>query len=206
MILEGADFAAIERQVLLSGVNIAIGHSGGRFMTERHGIPGIRAGFPVHDRVGGQRILSTGVYRARSHLSSVLQTPCWRPSTPRTGSGSAKRWFGQTSWKVTEMQKPRYHIFVCTSSRANGQQKGFCHSQAGTDLMMRFVEEIEWEAGDRGRSVPVQHRLFRYMRKKGPWSWYTRTMYGMDRSPPTMPQRSSIRISMRVKSSSRLAL
>jgi (2Fe-2S) ferredoxin len=41
------------------------------------------------------------------------------------------------------MQKPRHHIFVCTSSRANGQQKGFCHSKEGVDIMSKFMEEIE---------------------------------------------------------------
>jgi len=41
------------------------------------------------------------------------------------------------------MNKPRYHIFVCTSSRPTGQQKGFCHSKSGVDIMMSFMEEIE---------------------------------------------------------------
>jgi (2Fe-2S) ferredoxin len=41
------------------------------------------------------------------------------------------------------MQKPNHHIFVCTSSRPNGQQKGFCHTKAGVDVMTRFMEEIE---------------------------------------------------------------
>lgn len=41
------------------------------------------------------------------------------------------------------MEKPNYHIFVCTSSRPNGQQKGFCHTKAGVDVMARFMEEIE---------------------------------------------------------------
>jgi (2Fe-2S) ferredoxin len=41
------------------------------------------------------------------------------------------------------MQKPRQHIFVCTSSRSNGQQKGFCHSKEGVEIMMKFLEEIE---------------------------------------------------------------
>ena len=41
------------------------------------------------------------------------------------------------------MQKPNYHIFVCTSSRPNGQQKGFCHTKAGVDVMARFMEEID---------------------------------------------------------------
>jgi (2Fe-2S) ferredoxin len=41
------------------------------------------------------------------------------------------------------MQKPARHIFVCTSSRPNGQQKGFCHTKDGLEVMARFQEEIE---------------------------------------------------------------
>jgi (2Fe-2S) ferredoxin len=41
------------------------------------------------------------------------------------------------------MQKPNHHIFVCTSSRANGQQKGFCHGKESVEIMTKFMEEIE---------------------------------------------------------------
>lgn len=41
------------------------------------------------------------------------------------------------------MNKPKAHIFVCTSSRINGQQKGYCHSKESVDLVMKFMEEIE---------------------------------------------------------------
>jgi (2Fe-2S) ferredoxin len=41
------------------------------------------------------------------------------------------------------MQKPNHHIFVCTSSRANGQQKGFCHGKESVEVMTKFMEEIE---------------------------------------------------------------
>ena len=41
------------------------------------------------------------------------------------------------------MQKPEYHIFVCTSSRANGQQKGFCHAKTSVEIMTKFMEEID---------------------------------------------------------------
>ena len=44
------------------------------------------------------------------------------------------------------MNKPKYHILVCTSSRVNGQQKGFCHTKASVDIINNFIEEIE----DRG--------------------------------------------------------
>lgn len=41
------------------------------------------------------------------------------------------------------MRKPKFHIFVCTSSRPTGQQKGMCHSKEGVDILMKFIEEIE---------------------------------------------------------------
>ncbi|HEY5561431.1 MAG TPA: 2Fe-2S ferredoxin [Clostridiaceae bacterium] len=44
------------------------------------------------------------------------------------------------------MIKPEYHIFVCTSSRINGTQKGYCHSNASTEIVTNFMEALE-EAG-----------------------------------------------------------
>jgi (2Fe-2S) ferredoxin len=41
------------------------------------------------------------------------------------------------------MNKPAKHIFVCTSSRPTGQQKGMCHTKEGVNIMMKFMEEIE---------------------------------------------------------------
>ena len=60
MLLEETDFTTIESAAVSSAANIAIGHSGGKFLTERRGIPVVRMGFPIHDRIGGQRILSAG--------------------------------------------------------------------------------------------------------------------------------------------------
>lgn len=41
------------------------------------------------------------------------------------------------------MQKPKYHVFVCSSSRINGQQKGYCYSKDSVSIVQRFMEEIE---------------------------------------------------------------
>ena len=41
------------------------------------------------------------------------------------------------------MIKPEYHIFVCTSSRINGTQKGFCHSNASSEIVTNFLESID---------------------------------------------------------------
>lgn len=41
------------------------------------------------------------------------------------------------------MVNPKFHIFVCTSCRINGVQKGFCYSKDSVNILGRFLEEIE---------------------------------------------------------------
>lgn len=41
------------------------------------------------------------------------------------------------------MVKLRHHIFICTSCRINGQQKGFCYSKDSVDVLQKFMEVIE---------------------------------------------------------------
>lgn len=41
------------------------------------------------------------------------------------------------------MVSPKYHVFVCTSCRINGQQSGYCYSKGAVDLVQKFVEGIE---------------------------------------------------------------
>lgn len=41
------------------------------------------------------------------------------------------------------MHKPKYHIFVCSSSRINGEQKGFCFQKGAVEIVNNFIEEIQ---------------------------------------------------------------
>lgn len=41
------------------------------------------------------------------------------------------------------MVSPKYHIFVCTSCRTNGVQKGFCHQKDSVKIIEKFMQEIE---------------------------------------------------------------
>jgi len=41
------------------------------------------------------------------------------------------------------MQKPKFHVFICTSCRINGQQKGYCHSKDAVQIVQTFIEEID---------------------------------------------------------------
>jgi nitrogenase molybdenum-iron protein NifN len=69
-----ADFAAIGDACVRTGANIAIGHSGGKVLTEKQGIPVVRVGFPINDRIGGQRILSAGYAGTLSFLDKFTNT------------------------------------------------------------------------------------------------------------------------------------
>lgn len=41
------------------------------------------------------------------------------------------------------MVQPKYHVFICTSCRINGQQKGYCFQKGAVGLVEKFMEEIE---------------------------------------------------------------
>jgi nitrogenase molybdenum-iron protein NifN len=74
VLLEETDFAAIDAAAAGALANIGIGHSGGKFLTERRGIPVVRVGFPIHDRTGGQRILSVGYRGTLAFLDRFTNT------------------------------------------------------------------------------------------------------------------------------------
>lgn len=58
VIFGDTDFATVRRESEAAGSNIALGHSDGKYLEEHSGIPLVRLGFPIHDRIGGQRICS----------------------------------------------------------------------------------------------------------------------------------------------------
>lgn len=72
--LAATDFTEIRRLSAAAGANIAIGPSDGRYLTEREGIPLVRLGFPILDRVGGQRILSVGYSGTTLLLDRITNT------------------------------------------------------------------------------------------------------------------------------------
>jgi nitrogenase molybdenum-iron protein NifN len=74
LLLPQTDFAEIRSKSVEANANLAIGHSDGRFLTEKEGIPLIRLGFPIHDRVGGQRLLSAGYTGTAMFLDRITNT------------------------------------------------------------------------------------------------------------------------------------
>jgi nitrogenase molybdenum-iron protein NifN len=73
-ILEGMDFKNIEAEVESMPLDMFIGNSKGYSVTRRMDIPLVRVGFPVHDRIGGQRILHVGYRGAQQLFDRIANT------------------------------------------------------------------------------------------------------------------------------------
>ncbi|WP_027192256.1 nitrogenase component 1 [Fundidesulfovibrio putealis] len=59
-ILDDTDFETLEHHTLKNEVNLVVGNSAGKQLTEKYGLPPVRIGFPINDRFGGQRLVYTG--------------------------------------------------------------------------------------------------------------------------------------------------
>jgi nitrogenase molybdenum-iron protein NifN len=65
-ILEDVDFSEIEEAARKRQPELLVGNSKGYALARKLDIPLVRVGFPVHDRIGGQRLLHLGVTRVPS--------------------------------------------------------------------------------------------------------------------------------------------
>jgi nitrogenase molybdenum-iron protein NifN len=71
IIREGADFASIGAEAETLKPDFLLGNSKGYSLARRLNIPLIRCGFPIHDRMGGHRILHVG-YRGALALYDTI--------------------------------------------------------------------------------------------------------------------------------------
>jgi nitrogenase molybdenum-iron protein NifN len=70
-VVEETDFATIFEACEGLKPDVVIGNSKGYYLSRRLGVPLVRIGFPIHDRVGGQRILHLG-YRGTQQLFDLI--------------------------------------------------------------------------------------------------------------------------------------
>lgn len=73
-ILDDIDFQTIEQYALELKATLLIGNSDGRRIAEKLGLKLVRRSFPVHDRVGGQRLRSIGYEGALTFLDEISNT------------------------------------------------------------------------------------------------------------------------------------
>lgn len=71
-VVEGVDFNEIGEQVEALQPDLLVGNSKGYSIARKLKIPLIRTGFPIHDRVGGQRILHLGYRGAQSLFDQIV--------------------------------------------------------------------------------------------------------------------------------------
>lgn len=73
-VLEGVDFVDIEAQARQARPDLVIGHSKGYSLARKLDIPMVRIGFPIHDRVGGSRLLHLGYRGAQVLFDRIANT------------------------------------------------------------------------------------------------------------------------------------
>jgi nitrogenase molybdenum-iron protein NifN len=73
-IIEDVDFVDLEEAVGGAQPELMIGHSKGYSLARKLDIPLVRIGFPVHDRVGGSRLLHVGYQGAQELFDRIANT------------------------------------------------------------------------------------------------------------------------------------
>ena len=68
---QGMDFTQMEEKARHLEPDFAIGNSKGYTLARHLDIPLVRAGFPIHDRIGGPRLLHIG-YKGTQHLFDIV--------------------------------------------------------------------------------------------------------------------------------------
>jgi nitrogenase molybdenum-iron protein NifN len=73
-VIQGADFVDIEQKAQELQPDLLIGNSKGYSLARRMKVPLIRVGFPIHDRLGGARMLHVGYRGAQQLFDRIANT------------------------------------------------------------------------------------------------------------------------------------
>jgi nitrogenase molybdenum-iron protein NifN len=85
-IMDDADFVLILEKAKFLKPDFILGHSKGLYLSRELGIPLVRCGFPIHDRIGGQRILHLG-YRGTLNLFDLICNALMQAKQDRVSKG-----------------------------------------------------------------------------------------------------------------------
>lgn len=70
-VIDDADFATMLERARAAPPDIVIGNSKGYYLARNLNVPLVRCGFPIHDRMGGQRVLHVGYRGTISLFDSI---------------------------------------------------------------------------------------------------------------------------------------
>lgn len=101
-ILDNVDFQTIEEYARELGINVLIGNSDGRRMAEKLGVKLIRRSFPIHDRVGGQRLRTLGYEGALTFLDEIANVILAKKETGFRTELYEKYYQKQSQHSITE--------------------------------------------------------------------------------------------------------
>ncbi|MBI4595359.1 MAG: hypothetical protein HY730_03165 [Candidatus Tectomicrobia bacterium] len=73
-VCDDADFMDMAEKAESMSPDLVIGNSKGYFLARKLGIPLVRVGFPIHDRIGGQRLLHLGYRGAQRLFDDITNT------------------------------------------------------------------------------------------------------------------------------------
>ena len=74
LVKEGFDFAEISENAPSLAPDFLLGSSKGYSIARKLKVPLVRVGFPIHDRIGGQRVLHIGYRGAQGLFDTVVNT------------------------------------------------------------------------------------------------------------------------------------
>lgn len=89
-VIDDVDFETIERYAVELKANLMLGNSDGRRIEEKHHISLIRIGFPIHDRVGGQRKLYVSYAGTNNVIEETANSILSRTETSFRGEAYEK--------------------------------------------------------------------------------------------------------------------
>ena len=72
IVMDDSDFEKIKELCEEIIPDIMIGHSKGYYISRQLNIPLIRVGFPIHDRIGGQRIMHVGYQGTQQLFDKIV--------------------------------------------------------------------------------------------------------------------------------------
>lgn len=112
-ILDDIDFQTIEEKSRELGVNVLIGNSDGRRISEKLGVDLVRRSFPIHDRVGGQRLVTLGYAGALTLLDDISNIMVARKETSFREELYEKYYKGSDQMLSIEEKTKTHPCFNC---------------------------------------------------------------------------------------------
>ncbi|MCK4938371.1 MAG: nitrogenase associated protein N [Methanosarcinales archaeon] len=74
IVLDGVDFDTFNDAIRSTRPDLLVGDSNGKYISKAEGIPLVRVGLPIHDRVGAQRLLMVGYRGAMELIDRITNT------------------------------------------------------------------------------------------------------------------------------------